>query len=220
MDARHSLKCHIREFNRLRNRCYWKTTFQEWCGFSRTIGNYTGNATEPKILVRMHVKNKQYQQNSHKWDLRVWLSVTSERYWASFKSLNCFTVRLFHGATICLAVTCMCCLKLHVTRPCTRIKIFFWVVVVVVVVVCVCVYGERVSPRVFIICILFCATSWSIGPQGISAFQTSLLLWRYSQGTFRSTAFMEDAFPANCMLARARLLYMRSGGGWFPTLLM
>ena len=27
----------------------------------------TGNATEPWILVRMHMANEQYQQNSHKY---------------------------------------------------------------------------------------------------------------------------------------------------------
>ena len=49
--------------------------------------------------------NERYQQNSYKWltwpPLTVGLPVTSERYWASFyKSLDCFTMRLFHSVTI------------------------------------------------------------------------------------------------------------------------
>ena len=50
MEARHTLKCDIYEFNSLRNRCYRYTTFQWWCGFSISICNRTGNATEPWIL--------------------------------------------------------------------------------------------------------------------------------------------------------------------------
>ena len=48
-----------------------------------SIGNSTGNATEPWISVRMYMANERYQQNSHKW-----------------QSLDCYTVQLFHSATI------------------------------------------------------------------------------------------------------------------------
>ena len=67
--------------------------------FRLSIGNSTGNATEPWILVRtgMHMANEQYQQNSHKW--KTWQlgfqTLERYRYWASFQ-IN----RLFHSATI------------------------------------------------------------------------------------------------------------------------
>ena len=59
-----------------------------------SIGNSTGNATEPWILVRtgMHMANEQYQQNSHKWQTWQLGFQTFERYWV-FRSLDCFTVR-------------------------------------------------------------------------------------------------------------------------------
>ena len=62
--------------------------------------------------------NERCQQNSHKWQ-------TSVDSWASgdigevlslfYESLDCFTMRLFHSATIfcCYICTCICCLKLH-----------------------------------------------------------------------------------------------------------
>ena len=107
MHARHTLKCDIYEFNRLRNRCYRYTTFQQWYGFSISIGNSTGNAIEPWILVQMHLANEryqQYQQNSHKWQtwppltvgLPVQVPVTSERYWASFQVNGLFTNAICH----------------------------------------------------------------------------------------------------------------------------
>ena len=100
MHARHTLKCDTYKFNnRLRNCCYRYTTFQWWCGFSISIGNSTGNATEPWILVKMHMANERYQQNSSKWQtwppLTVGLPVTSERYWASFQ-----VTRLLHKVTV------------------------------------------------------------------------------------------------------------------------
>ena len=67
--------------------------------FCLSIGNSTGNATEPWILVRtgMHMANEQYQQNSHKW--KTWQlsfqTLERYRYWASFQ-----ITRLFHSATI------------------------------------------------------------------------------------------------------------------------
>ena len=64
-----------------------------------TIGNSTGNANEPWILVRtgMHMASEQYQQNSHKWKTWQLGFQTSERYryWASFQ-----ITRLFDSATI------------------------------------------------------------------------------------------------------------------------
>ena len=61
-----------------------------------SIGNSTGNATEPWILVRtaMHMANEQYQQNSHRWQTWQLGFQTLERYWASFQ-----VTRLFHSAT-------------------------------------------------------------------------------------------------------------------------
>ena len=72
---------YIYEFNSLRNRLYRYTTFQQWCGFSLSIGNSTGNAPEPWILVRtgMHMANEQYQQNSHKQWQVIDLTVGSLR---------------------------------------------------------------------------------------------------------------------------------------------
>ena len=96
MDARHTMKCDIYEFNRPRKRCYRYTTFQWWCGFSISIDSSTGNATEPWILVRMHMAiGKRYKKNSHKWQMTVGLPVTSERYWASLQ-----VIRLFHSVTV------------------------------------------------------------------------------------------------------------------------
>ena len=89
MDARHTLKCGIYKFNRLRIRCYGYTMFQLWCGFSISIGNSTGNTTEPWILVI----NK--TATSDRPPLTVGLPVTSERYSASFQ-----VTRLFHKATV------------------------------------------------------------------------------------------------------------------------
>ena len=89
--------------------------------FHLSIGNSTGNATEPWILVRtgMHMANEQYQQNSHKWKTWQLGFQTLERYRYSelvFKSLDCFTVW-----------------PIFSTRPITRIKsfsffffFFFW----------------------------------------------------------------------------------------------
>ena len=108
MDARHTLKCDIYLFNRLRNRCNRYATFQQLYGFSISIGNSSGNATEPWILVQTQKANEWYQQNSHKWEtwppLTVELPVTSDRIGIElvFKSLNCFKKRLFHSATILL----------------------------------------------------------------------------------------------------------------------
>ena len=61
------------------------------------IGNSTGNATEPWILVRtgMYMANGQYQQNSYKWKTWQLGFQTLERYWASFQ-----VATLFHSATI------------------------------------------------------------------------------------------------------------------------
>ena len=77
-----------------------------------SIGNSTGNTTEPWILARtgMHMANEQYQQNSHKWKTWQLGFQTLERYRYSelvFKSLDCFTVR-----------------PIFSTRPITRIKSF------------------------------------------------------------------------------------------------
>ena len=79
----------IYKFNMLRNWCYLYTTFQWWCGFSISIGNSTGYATEPWILVI----NK--TATSDRPPLTVGLPVTLERYWASFQ-----VTRLFHKATV------------------------------------------------------------------------------------------------------------------------
>ena len=43
------------------------------------IGNSTGNAIEPWILLQMHMANERYQQNSHKWQT----DLTSVDSWAS-----------------------------------------------------------------------------------------------------------------------------------------
>ena len=69
------------------------------------------------------------QQNSHKWQtsvdqLTVGLPVTSEKYWASFKSLDCFTKRLFHTATIFAATYII--VVWNYTRLITRLKSFFF----------------------------------------------------------------------------------------------
>ena len=61
--------------------------------FRLSIGNSTGNATEPWILVRtgMHMANEQYQQNSHKW--KTWQlgfqTLESSGIELVFKSLDC-----------------------------------------------------------------------------------------------------------------------------------
>ena len=83
--------------------------------FRLSIGNSTGNATEPWILVRtgMYMANEQYQQNSHKWKTWQLGFQTLQRYRYSelvFKSLDCFTVR-----------------PIFSTRPITRIKSFLFI---------------------------------------------------------------------------------------------
>ena len=104
MHARHTLKCDIYKFNRLRNRCYRYTTFQLWCGFSISIGNSTGNATEPWILVHMHMANVGINKTatSDRLDLRWQLGFQWHRRGIElvFKSRDCFTKWLFHSATI------------------------------------------------------------------------------------------------------------------------
>ena len=113
LDARHTLKCDIYEFNGLRNRLYRYTTFQQWCGFSLSIGNSTGNATEPWILVRTGkrtVSTKQPQavtsERLDSWASRLWRGTDIELF---LRSLDCFTVR-----------------PIFSTRPITRIKRFFF----------------------------------------------------------------------------------------------
>ena len=140
-------------FFRLRNRCYRYTTFQLWCGFSISIGNSTGNATEPWILVQMHMANERYQQNSHKWQtwppLTVGLPVTSERYWVSFQ-----VTRLLHKVTVsqcdhffCCHI-CICCLKLH--QADYKIEEFF-----VLFCILTSIWWGALSSNVFTICTVY-----------------------------------------------------------------
>ena len=100
MDARHTLKCDIYKFNRLRNR-YRHTPFQWWCGFSISIGNSTENTTEPWILVQMHMANERYQHSkiatSDRLDLRWQLGFQ----WHGIGiELILQVPRLFHNATV------------------------------------------------------------------------------------------------------------------------
>ena len=55
------------------------------------------------------------QQNSHKWQTSRQLGFQWHRRGIElvFKSLDCFTKRLFHTATIFCCYICICCLKLH-----------------------------------------------------------------------------------------------------------
>ena len=103
--------------------------------------------------------NKESQQNSHKWQtwppLTVGLPVTSQRYWASFtKSLDCFTMRLFHSATIfcCYICTCICCLKLHQADYQVG-EVFFFLTQF---------GGGALSSNVFTICAVY----WNLGRRG------------------------------------------------------
>ena len=99
MDARHTLKCYIYKFNTLRNLYYRYTTFQWWCEFSISIINSNETATEPWILVQMHMVNERYQQTvTSDSPLTVGLPVTPERYWACFQA-----TRLFQSATVFVA---------------------------------------------------------------------------------------------------------------------
>ena len=95
MDARHTLKCDIYEFDRLRIRCYRYTTFRQWC-FSISIGNSTGKATEEYWCE----PECTWQTNSiNKTDTSDRLDSWASRHWRGielvFKSLDCFTVRPF-----------------------------------------------------------------------------------------------------------------------------
>ena len=63
LNTRHKFKSDIYEF------CYRYTIFRQWCGFPSSIGNSTENTNEPWILVRMHMVNERYQQNSQKWQI-------------------------------------------------------------------------------------------------------------------------------------------------------
>ena len=107
MDARNTLKCDIYKINRWRNRCCRYTTFQYWCGFSISIGNITGNATEPWISVinKTATNDRPPLQLGFQWH-RGGIELV-------FKSLDCSTKRLFHIATIFCCYICICCLKLH-----------------------------------------------------------------------------------------------------------
>ena len=101
MDARHTMKCDIYRFNRLRNRCYRYTMFQWWYGFSMSIGKSTGNAIEPWILERIHMANEQYTVSTKQpqvTDLTIvdsWASSDIGGVWASFQ-----VTRLFHNTTV------------------------------------------------------------------------------------------------------------------------
>ena len=148
MDARHTLKCDVYKFNRLRNWCYRYTTFQQWCGFSISIGNSTGNATEPWILTND-------QQKSLKWQISI-DQLTVGFQWHRrgielvFKSLDCFTKRLFHTATIFCSNICVCCLKLHQADHKVQEGFFFFLPRF---------GGGALSFNVFTICAVY----WSLG---------------------------------------------------------
>ena len=91
--------------------------FNNDANFSISIGNSTGNATEPWTLVQMYMVNERYQQNRHNrkwqtWPPQVRWQLGFLWHWRGielvFKSLDCFTVRPFYCCYICI-----CCLKLH-----------------------------------------------------------------------------------------------------------
>ena len=58
-----------------------------------SIGNSAGNATEPWILVQMHMANGRYQQNSHKW--QTW-QLGFQWYQRGIELVT----RMFHSATV------------------------------------------------------------------------------------------------------------------------
>ena len=86
------------------------------CGFSIWITNSTGNAdflyglpTAPGMLPNHEYwcecpwqsPNEWYQQNSHKWQTWQWgFQWHRTGIELVFKSLDCFTMRLFHSATV------------------------------------------------------------------------------------------------------------------------
>ena len=175
MDARHTLKCDIICLIGYEIDVIDTLHFYTDVDLLMSIGNRTGNATESWILARTHMANERYQQNSHKW--QTWqLGFQWHRRGIGlvFKSLNCFTVRLFHSA----AVFC------HFTRLITRMKRFL----------CVwwcwwwcwwcwwwwCVYSMCVEERVGwfqLQCIYYLVLYTDLKAiGGISAFQTPLLL--------------------------------------------
>ena len=75
--------------------------FQQWCGFSISIGKGTGIATEPWISV--HMADKWYKKKPPQVTaLTVGLPVTSERCWRGVE-LGCLTMQpLFAATCICL----------------------------------------------------------------------------------------------------------------------
>ena len=121
------------------------------------VFNSTGDATELWILVRIHITNKRYQLNSHNTSDRLDSQTPSDIGATCIelvsKSLDCFTVRLFHSATTFF--------MLHVfvvwnfIRLITKMKIFCaWVLAVV--------WGWHSAPMY----LQFRAVYWSIGRRG------------------------------------------------------
>ena len=132
---------------------------------SISIGNSTENTTEPWILVQMHMANERCQQNSHKWQTSVdsWASSDIGEVLSLFyKSLDCFTMRLFHSATIfcCYICTCICCLKLHQADYQVG-EVFFNSI-----------WWGALSSNVFTICAVY----WSLGRRGYFGVSNGVLV--------------------------------------------
>ena len=166
MDARHTPKCDIYKFNRLRNRCCRYTTFsimmrifyidrqQHWeCDRTMNIGT---NAHSERT-----VSTKQPQLSSDRLDLRWQLDVQWHRRGIElvFKSLDCFTKRLFHKATdsqcdhFFFAATYVVVVW-NFTRLITRLKGFFFFLPQN--------GGGALSSNVFTICAVY----WSLDCRG------------------------------------------------------
>ena len=97
--------------------------FQLWCASSISIGNSIGNAIESWILVRMQMANEQHQLNSHNTSDRLDSQASSDigETWIELVLVT----RLFHSATVSqcdhfLDATCICCSKLN----CFTVRLF------------------------------------------------------------------------------------------------
>ena len=96
------------------------------------------------------------QQNSHKWQTSRQLGFQWHRRGIElvFKSLDCFTKRLFHTATIFCCYICICCLKLHQADYKVEECFFSFFLPRF--------GGGPLSSNVFTICAVF----WSLGRRG------------------------------------------------------
>ena len=120
MDARHTLKCDIYKFRRLRIDVIDTLRFNNDADFLYRLATALGM----RLNREYWWSTKQPQVTDLLWQLGFqWHRRGIELV---FKSLDCFTKPLFRTATIFCCYICICCLKLHQADYKVE-DCFFWV---------------------------------------------------------------------------------------------